>query len=446
MSATKLTKSVGSDRVGEIDGMAPDDLPGELGAEASASAESRKEVGIDTMFDHLAIDESEFDDFVIEEDEDITEASTRWMAVARVLCGKKFSHEALLQQMQIAWNPAREINMRPVGENRFVIQCFCLGDWEKVMERGPWLFRDWPLIIAEYHGFSDPESVELSFSPMWIQVHKVPEGFRKKEVLQPLITRTCGKIVTLEMIPSGSFRGDFVRARIHHDVRKPLARFVSLVRGGKRFVYAVKYEKLGLICYACGLIGHDHKECGIGVYEEKELKYGEWIYVNPPSSRQRGPSGLRGGLRGGRAGHGDSIGGRTVGMDAFGRGRGGGIVGGGRGSYVDWRVHPERDTRSKDKGDKDLMDTATSPAKPGDIVMSEAEKSAKKRLQFGPGMQELNTGAGVGENALALIDSNNSSDQGKEQAGVKESKRHKREDGTSYSGSAASQEDDRRTQ
>jgi hypothetical protein len=106
MSATKLTESVGSDRVGEREGMAPDNLPVELGAEASASAESRKEVGIDTMFDHLAIDESEFDDFVIEEDEATIEASTRWMAVARVLCGKKFSHEALLQQMQIAWNGA----------------------------------------------------------------------------------------------------------------------------------------------------------------------------------------------------------------------------------------------------------------------------------------------------------------------------------------------------
>jgi hypothetical protein len=51
---------------------------------------------------------------------------------------------------------------------------FFLGDWEKVMERGPWLFRDWALLLAPYDDFSDPELVMLEFIPIWI-----PEGFRR---------------------------------------------------------------------------------------------------------------------------------------------------------------------------------------------------------------------------------------------------------------------------
>jgi hypothetical protein len=48
---------------------------------------------MDSMFDQLVIGEEDFDGFVLEEDEVQIVKSTRWLAVARVLCPKRFSHE-----------------------------------------------------------------------------------------------------------------------------------------------------------------------------------------------------------------------------------------------------------------------------------------------------------------------------------------------------------------
>jgi hypothetical protein len=43
----------------------------------------------------------------------------------------------------------------------------------------------------------------------------------------------------------------------------------------------VKSEKLGTFFFASGLIGHEHKECGIGVFEDKDLTFAEWIHAYP---------------------------------------------------------------------------------------------------------------------------------------------------------------------
>lgn len=57
---------------------------------------------------------------------------------------------------------------------------------------------------------------------------------------------------------------------------------MSIIRGKERQVFLVQYEKLAQFCSVCGLIGHDFKECGTRVHEEKSKKIGPWRYADAP--------------------------------------------------------------------------------------------------------------------------------------------------------------------
>jgi hypothetical protein len=159
------------------------------------------------------------------------------------------------------------------------------------MERGPWIFRNMAVLLHPYDGLSKAEEVEFFHIPIWLQIHKLPDGYCKKEIVEKLI-KNAGEV--LEVRLQGNSRGDYIRVRVKHDVREPLTKFVSIVRGKERQVFAVRYEKLARFCKFCGKIGHEYKECGNGIYAAKDLKYGDWLYADPPNF----PRDLRGGAGG----------------------------------------------------------------------------------------------------------------------------------------------------
>ena len=73
----------------------------------------------------------------------------------------------------------------------------------------------------------------------------------------------------------GDFAGNFYRARVTLDVRKPLKNQVSIVKKQKGQIFKVKYERLPDWCDICGMIGHLYTEHGDGVHDPKALIFKE---------------------------------------------------------------------------------------------------------------------------------------------------------------------------
>ncbi|XBJ07653.1 hypothetical protein VPH35_013135 [Triticum aestivum] len=301
---------------------------------------------LEDFMEQLNLEDEVFDDLIIDEDDPVINESVRWLALARVHMEKSFIHTAFYKDMRAAWNPVQHVRFRPAGPKLFVVQASCLGHYERMIDQGPWLFRSSAVLMCPYDGFTKAEEVPMFFMPIWLQIHKFSEGFCKANIVEHLL-RNSGKI--LDMRLNGNVRGDYVRIRVRHDVRLPLTKFVSIVRGKERQVFLVRYEKLARFCSVCGIIGHEYKECGSGIHDKRSKKFGAWLYADGPNKPRNDGAYDRGGYK------------------------------------LDQTPKPVQKT-GKDTVDLEVMDTATSPSNISQ-PMERMDNPTRKRLA----MEAVNT-------------------------------------------------------
>jgi hypothetical protein len=205
-----------------------------------------------------------------------------------------------------------------------------------------------------------------------MQIHKLPPGYRKKNLVTNLTEKKVGKVIDVEIDIEGV--NNFVRVRVKLVMRKALARFVTVVRGGQREFYPIKFEKMPKFCGACGFFGHIHLECGSGEYDESMLQWGDWLKAEWETWHGRIIGGNHGGGRGARGG------------GSSGEGRGRDPMGRGRGANVSWCCNAL--TYGADGTadvDEEIADTGTSPPKKHEGELDDRELSdpgTKRRLNL----------------------------------------------------------------
>ncbi|XBI91979.1 hypothetical protein VPH35_029165 [Triticum aestivum] len=211
-----------------------------------------------SLLERLHLEEDELDNLVWEEEVEEPEEKPKWLALARVLTKKSFSQGALIEDMKATWN-SREVVWHRINPNLFSIQFNCLADWNKAIHQGPWDFKEKALMIAEYDGFKNPETVKLDRIETWCQIHMVTDMVLKREQFVKNMAARVGEVTDLQIVLPNGFVGEFIRARVKLDVNKKLTRFVGFTKARETKFYQVKFEKLPVFCYMCGLLGHWHE-------------------------------------------------------------------------------------------------------------------------------------------------------------------------------------------
>ncbi|GAU17074.1 hypothetical protein TSUD_105730 [Trifolium subterraneum] len=158
------------------------------------------------------------------------------------------------------WHPICGVAVKQAGTNLSVFIFFHPRDLERVLKKGPWSFDGHTLILGLLQQGQTPTSVALNHVPFWVQIHDVPVGG---------MTTTAGKqsgnfigeFMEYDEKNNSNFLSTFMRIRVLVDIRKPLKRFKKIKTKVGSHEVKLKYERLGSICYYCGILGHNEDSC-----------------------------------------------------------------------------------------------------------------------------------------------------------------------------------------
>lgn len=248
-------------------------------AELNNQLQSKSEIDSDlnVLLQHLEIREDEEQGIVLEENLEELKAEAKWTALAKVNSPKTFSHSAFIANMKYAWSLAKEVKFKAIEENLFQLQFSCLGDWRKVMDEGPWIFRGYAVLLEEYDGITKPSKIKFKKMIAWARIYDLPTGFRTTNIGRQLGNK-IGEFLKVDLDDETNGWRDFLRIKVKLDVDKPLTRIVYISLGArKREAFRIKYKKLPKFCAVCGIMGHSDTECGDGVHDKVTFQYGDWL-------------------------------------------------------------------------------------------------------------------------------------------------------------------------
>jgi hypothetical protein len=176
--------------------------------------------------------------------------------VGKFLADRPVRTHIMKERLANLWRPVKGVMITPIESNRFLFQFFHNLDMGRLIVDGPWSFDNFMLALRKVSPGEDPLSVPLSTIEMWVQIHNLPYGFMCKPIGE-LIGSYLGNFLEYDEDNNWGPWRKYMRIKVALDVNVPLKKDWAIRKDGGDWVKVMfKYERLGIFCFLCGIIGH----------------------------------------------------------------------------------------------------------------------------------------------------------------------------------------------
>jgi len=211
--------------------------------------------------------------------------------IVRVLADREIQFAYFSERMSRAWKPGKRVTITKSVADRYLFQFHHKVDAARVLDEGPWLYDNFHIAMDRISPGAVSSAVPLNHIEFWVQVHGLPFGF-----IQPKVGQGIRSFLgTLKAYDSrNTIHSSYMRLKVSIDVTAPLKKEWRVRARNGEFVSVVfKYEKLGVFCHRCGVIGHTDKVCPELFELDSDDGVRNWGPFLKPASHRVGTAGFK---------------------------------------------------------------------------------------------------------------------------------------------------------
>ncbi|CAN0899492.1 hypothetical protein LINGRAHAP2_LOCUS20309 [Linum grandiflorum] len=139
------------------------------------------------------------------------------------------------------------------------------SDKEKLLKKSPCSSSRFLVCFSEWEPPTPQAVAMLIHAPYWIHIWDLPREYCTKKIGDKLGGQ-LGHVLTTFICEDIASHKLFIRVRVVINAARPLLTKVTTSHNKIPFTASLRYENIPLLCFICGLLGHDKAHCPRKLY------------------------------------------------------------------------------------------------------------------------------------------------------------------------------------